>query len=210
MIGNDTSGTHSPSSNYNMSSRDRDYDEYRSKNHRSRSRTDAFAGSLEEGHVREALKPRSSSIHRHRHHSVGRECVCYDEVIPRRSRDDNYDFSETRPRRHHSHDGRQFEDDRQRDRRHGQVHSASNYYRSRSGGPDLKQAAGAAVAAGLVEALRSRHDRDMAMRVATAAMGAAATNTVIGRENDRKEKRHMVESALVGLVGNRIINGPRR
>jgi hypothetical protein len=69
------------------------------------------------------------------------------------------------------------------------------------------------VTAGLVEAWRSRHDADRTVRVATAALGAAATDTALAAnagQHDHKEKRHIVESALAGLVENRLINGPRR
>ncbi|RYC66167.1 hypothetical protein CHU98_g15 [Xylaria longipes] len=63
---------------------------------------------------------------------------------------------------------------------------------------------------GVVEAFRSRHDPNRTMRVATAAIGAAATDSALGGGNAHKEKRHVVESVLAGLVENRVINGPRR
>ncbi|KAI0811997.1 hypothetical protein GGR55DRAFT_639969 [Xylaria sp. FL0064] len=188
---------------------------------RSRSRADNFIDALESGQVREAikeLKPSHSSSHdrhRQRHHSA-RTYDYYDEGPPRRSRYDGhyppddgyyYDSSPPRPRRHrsahsdrHDHRGRHSHG---HDRHHGR--SSSSH-----GGPDLKQAAGTAIAAGAVEAWRSRHDADRTMRVATAALGAAATDTALGGRHDPKDKRHVVESALAGLVENRVINGPRR
>ncbi|KAH8167397.1 hypothetical protein CIB48_g843 [Xylaria polymorpha] len=187
---------------------------------RSRSRTDAFLDALESGHVREAigtLKPTSQSHdgqgHRHRHHGYdyygeGHRRSRYDDHYPR---EDEHEGA--RPRRHRSaHSDKYLDDRRGRSSGHGRSHHRrSSTSHGGSGGPDLKQAAGAAVAAGVVEAFRSRHDPDRAMRVATAAIGAAATDSALGGgRHDHKEKRHVVESALAGLVENRVINGPRR
>ncbi|KAF2973414.1 hypothetical protein GQX73_g169 [Xylaria multiplex] len=192
-----------------MSSRSREYD-------RPRSRADNFMDALESGRVREALgelKPsRSSNGHRQRHHGA-REYDYYDEGPTRRGRYDVYYPGEAgyyyesspRPRRHRSAHSERHHDDRRRHHGHGHKRASSSH-----GGPDLKQAAGAAVAAGVVEAWRSRHDADRAMRVATAALGAAATDSALAARHDHKEKRHVVESALAGLVENRVINGPRR
>ncbi|KAI1133397.1 hypothetical protein F5Y10DRAFT_287779 [Nemania abortiva] len=193
---------------------------------RSRSRADAFLDALEGGHVREAvgtLKPsRSSDGHRHRRHHSGRGYDYNDEAVVRHSRYDNYYPQEdgyyyesnTRPRRHRSvQSDRHYDDRRGRSGHHGHGHGHSHSHRRASsshGGPDLKQAAGAAVAAGVVEAWRSRHDPNRTVRVATAAIGAAATDSALGGPRDHKEKRHVVESALAGLAENRVINGPRR
>ncbi|KAI0434292.1 hypothetical protein F5Y09DRAFT_296537 [Xylaria sp. FL1042] len=191
---------------------------------RSRSRADNFIDALESGHVREAmkeLKPSHSSSHsgHHQRHHNTREYDYYDEGPPRRSRydghyppDDGYYYdSSSRPRRHRSTHSERHRDDHHRGRHHSHGHDR-HHKRSSSmyGGPDLKQAAGAAVAAGVVEAWRSRHDADRTMRVATAALGAAATDTALGGRHESKDKRHVVESALAGLVENRMINGPRR
>ncbi|GAW18515.1 hypothetical protein ANO14919_079910 [Xylariales sp. No.14919] len=195
-----------------MSSRGHEYD-------RPRSRADKFLDALESGRVRDALggsKPsRSSHGHRQRHHNT-REYDYYDEGPPRRSRydvyypqEDMYYYdSSPRPRRHRSAHSERYYDDRRG--HHGHSHGRHKRASSSHGGPDFKQAAGAAVAAGVVEAWRSRHDADRAMRVATAAVGAAATDSALGGRHDHKEKRHVVESALAGLVENRVINGPRR
>ncbi|KAI1424068.1 hypothetical protein F5Y12DRAFT_753762 [Xylaria sp. FL1777] len=209
-----------------MSSRGREYD-------RSRSRADNFLDALESGRVQDAVRElgpshphphhhhssghRHRSHHHHHHHNSGE----YDYDVPsRRSRYDvyypqdsggqYYDVSSPRPRRHRSaHSERHYDDRRGRS---GHSHSHSHHRRASSsvGGPDLKQAAGAAVAAGVVEAWRSRHDADRATRVATAAIGAAATDSALGGHRDHKDKRHMVESAIAGLVGNRVINGRRQ
>ncbi|KAI0538183.1 hypothetical protein GGR58DRAFT_469099 [Xylaria digitata] len=192
-----------------MSSRSREYD-------RPRSRTDNFLDALEGGRVREALgelKPsRLSNGHRQRHHGA-RGYEYYDEGPTRRGRYDvyypgehgYYYDSSPRPQRHRSAHSERHHDDRRRHHSHSHKRASSSH-----GGPDLKQAAGAAVAAGVVEAWRSRHDADRTMRVATAALGAAATDSALAGRHDHKEKRHMVESALAGLVENRVINGPRR
>ncbi|TGJ88685.1 hypothetical protein E0Z10_g74 [Xylaria hypoxylon] len=195
-----------------MSSRGHEYD-------RPRSRTGKFLDALESGRVREALggsKPSHSSTgHRQRHHNT-REWGYYDEGPPRRSRYDGhhpqedgyYRDSSPRPRRHRSAHSARLYDDRRGHHSHG--HSRHRRASSSHGGPDFKQAAGAAVAAGVVEAWRSRHDADRAMRVATAAIGAAATDSALGGRHDNKDKSHIVKSTLAGLVENRVINGPRR
>ncbi|KAI0479633.1 hypothetical protein F4859DRAFT_513137 [Xylaria cf. heliscus] len=219
-----------------MSSHSRTHD-------RSRSRTDAFLDALESGQVREAigtLKPTSHSHDGHRHHHHHHDSRAHDhysEGAPhhRRSRYDDYYPPEdglyydevARPRRHLSaHSDRHYDDRRGRSSGgggHNHGHSSHHHHHhnhnhrkrpSSSHGPDLKQAAGAAVAAGVVEAFRSRHDPDRTARVATAAIGAAATDSALGSGRHgyekKKEKRHVVESALAGLVENRVINGPRR
>ncbi|KAI1738920.1 hypothetical protein F4680DRAFT_152736 [Xylaria scruposa] len=195
------------------------------RSHRSRSRADAFLDALESGQVREAigtLKPSSQSHdgHRHRHHDT-RVYEYYDERPSRRSRHDDYYPPEdgyyydegTRPRRHRSAHSDKYDDRRGRSSGH-HSHGHSHHRRSSSShgaGPALKQAAGAAVAAGVIEAFRSRHDADRNMRVATAAIGAAATDSALGGgRHDHKETRHIVESTLAGLAGNRVINGPRQ
>ncbi|KAI0514499.1 hypothetical protein F5B22DRAFT_610721 [Xylaria bambusicola] len=195
-----------------MSSRSRDY-------HRSRSRADNIIDALESGRLLDAVKElnpsRSSNDHRHhqrRHHNT-RAYDYYDEGPPRRSRyddyyppenDEYYYDSRSHSRRHRS---------AHSDRRHDDSRGRSSHKRSSSShgsGLDFKQVAGAAVTAGVIEAWRSRHDADKTMRIATAAIGAAATDSALGGRRDGKDKRHIVESALAGLVENRVINGPTR
>ncbi|KAI1172878.1 hypothetical protein F4777DRAFT_581451 [Nemania sp. FL0916] len=189
----------------------------------SRSNTDKFLGGLEAGRVMEAVKevkPSHSSSGHHRQHHSTRDYDYYDEGAPRHSRydevypeDDRYvDVSPEPPRHRSAHSDRYYDDGRSHHshhRGHGHGHgsekSSSAYV-----GPDLKQAAGAAVAAGAIEAFRSRNDADRTMRVATAALGAAATQSAMETTRPHKEKRHIVESAIAGLVENRAINGPRR
>ncbi|KAI1363058.1 hypothetical protein F5Y08DRAFT_341020 [Xylaria arbuscula] len=201
-----------------------------SRNHRSRSRADNIIDALESGHLREAVKelnPTRSSHdnnkarhHQRKHHNT-RDYEYYDEGPPRRSRYDDYYppaeedvdgyYYETHPRRHrstHSSDKHQHHNDHRG--RSSHKRSSSSHGSHGSGGLDFKEVAGAAVTAGVIEAWRSRHDADRTMRVATAAIGAAATDSALGGRRDGKDKRHVVESALAGLVENRVINGPRR
>ncbi|KAK8041037.1 hypothetical protein PG994_014044 [Apiospora phragmitis] len=71
-----------------------------------------------------------------------------------------------------------------------------------------KQAAEAAAGAAAVEAWRSRGDPDKMKRVATAAAGAVAVDLALGRGgHDDKNKRHAMESAIGGLVIDRMVNG---
>ena len=78
----------------------------------------------------------------------------------------------------------------------------------------MKQALGAAVAAGAVEAFRARHEPGgwtgpKGERVLTAALAAAGVDGAIDRDPDKHPKRHVVEATLAGLAANRVIHGPR-
>ncbi|KAI1762239.1 hypothetical protein GGR53DRAFT_532800 [Hypoxylon sp. FL1150] len=197
-----------------MSSRGREYD--RRSGTRTRSRSGAFLDALGSGHVGDAigaLKPGSDPNSGDRHH--------------RRSRNDDYHYYGDNPRRHRSSryddypsgdDGYYYEEMRPR-RRHRSTHTSDHHHgrdrkgrdrRSVSTGPNLKQAAEAAVAAGVVEAWRSRRDADRTARVATAAIGAAATDALINADGERKDKKHVIESVIAGLAENRVVNGSRR
>lgn len=96
----------------------------------------------------------------------------------------------------------------------------SSRYGSRS--PDRKrktegkweQAAKAAIVAGAVEAFRSRKTAgpwtgEKGQRIATAALGAAGIDALVDKDPDKHGKRHVAESALGGLIANRVANGPR-
>lgn len=116
--------------------------------------------------------------------------------------------------RHHHHHRHDYDDERRGRSSHSHGHGHSHRRSASSyGGVDIKGAVVAAGAAGAMEAWRSRHDANRTMRVATAALGAAATDSALGTRHHnehKKEKRHVVESALAGLAENRLINGPRR
>ncbi|KAI4868738.1 hypothetical protein F4820DRAFT_408613 [Hypoxylon rubiginosum] len=192
-----------------MSSRGREYDRHSST--RTRSRSGAFLEALGGGHVRDAigaLKPgpdpsSEDRHHHHRRHHGDDDYYYYDEYLSDDGDDDYYYYEETRPHQRHrsTHTERRSHDKRVRDR---------PSRRSASTGPNLKQAAEAAVAAGVVEAWRSRRDRDRTARVATAAIGAAATDALINKDGDRTKKRHVIESVIAGLAENRVVNGSRR
>lgn len=71
-----------------------------------------------------------------------------------------------------------------------------------------KQAAEAAAGAAAAEMWRSRGNPDQVKRVATAAAGAVAVDLALGRgSHDDKNKRHAMESAIGGLVIDRMVNG---
>ncbi|KAI1340787.1 hypothetical protein F5Y15DRAFT_377920 [Xylariaceae sp. FL0016] len=201
--------------------RGREHDNtHSSTRHRSRSR--AFLDAVNDHSLRgavTALKPGSSSEssrsrsrdrdrHDHRHHSQ-RSQHHHHQHHPRGRHHDEYEHRD-RPRRHRStHHHHHHPSHSHSDARHRHHH----HRRASSAGPNLKQAAGAAVAAGMVEAWRSRGEGDRVSRVATAAVGAAATDALLagdkGRGRDPKTKRHVVESVVAGLVETRAINGPR-
>ncbi|KAH9987488.1 hypothetical protein F4779DRAFT_611386 [Xylariaceae sp. FL0662B] len=194
-----------------MSSRGRDYDRHNSKRYRSRS--GAFLEALEDGHLGDALgavKPGfnpNAGDHHHRHRSSDKKYYHADGRPRHQHRnhdDDKYYRKETRPHQRHRSTHTDLPDYDRRGHRERQL-SRSN------SGPDLRQAAEAAAVAGLIEAWRARDDRDQTARAATAAIGAGATDALIGRKDgDGKTKRHMVESVAAGLAENRALNGSRR
>lgn len=126
---------------------------------------------------------------------------------------------EHRRRRHHS-------DSPSRDspRGHGRGHNSHAPRRRRAVSdtrPDekLNNAAKAAINAAAVEAIRVRGQPGewagpKGVRVATAALGAAATDAAAdkfheGDGDEKKGKRDHIKSAIGGLLANRVLNGPR-
>lgn len=98
---------------------------------------------------------------------------------------------------------------------------SSDDSRSRSrGGGDKKrnerkwaQAAQAALVAGAVEAFRARNEEGpwsgaKGKRIATAALGAGGIDGLIGRDPDKKTKRHLAEAVIGGVAASRLANGP--
>jgi hypothetical protein len=65
----------------------------------------------------------------------------------------------------------------------------------------------------VIEAWRSRKEpgglAGQGKRVLTAAIGAAGIDGAIARDPEKHSTRHVIEAALGGLAGNRLINGPR-
>lgn len=126
--------------------------------------------------------------------------------------------SRSRSRNRRDHD-RGYDSDRYDDRSYHDDRRSSRYgSRSpeRRGKPSEKweQAAKAAIVAGAVEAFRSRKTPgpwtgEKGQRIATAALGAAGIDALVDKNPDKHGKRHVVESALGGLVANRVANGPR-
>ncbi|KAK7966892.1 uncharacterized protein PG986_001169 [Apiospora aurea] len=115
-----------------------------------------------------------------------------------------------------------YSDERDRQHPHGRRHSHHERKKSSSNnnnnknplglGLDLnwKQAAEAAAGAAAAEAWRSRGNPDKMRRVATAAAGAVAVDLALGRgTGDEKNKRHAMESAIGGVVFDRMVNGSR-
>ncbi|ORY67448.1 uncharacterized protein BCR38DRAFT_427077 [Pseudomassariella vexata] len=89
--------------------------------------------------------------------------------------------------------------------------SVPSQVRSADGKPNWDQAIKAAVTAGVVEGWKSRNDRERKMqRIATAAAGAAAMDLFVSKgPGDRKNKRHVAESTLGGLMLDKMLNGKR-
>lgn len=78
----------------------------------------------------------------------------------------------------------------------------------------MQQALKAAVIAGATEAMRSRKEPggwtgEKGKRVLTAAISAGGITELVSKDPDKKGARHTVEAVVGGLVGNRLLNGPR-
>ncbi|KAK8066183.1 hypothetical protein PG997_012930 [Apiospora hydei] len=137
-------------------------------------------------------------------HSQRRPSYSTGPVTRSRNISTSTSYSDERDRQHHP------------SRRHSQPNHHHERKKSSSGkdpfGLDLnwKQAAEAAAGAAAAEAWRSRGNPDKMRRVATAAAGAVAVDLALGRgAGDEKNKRHAVESAIGGLVFDRMVNGSR-
>lgn len=173
--------------------RPRDYDDYseyseRPKPQRRKSIVDNvkdFAESAGLGGVIGAVTGRSRSRSRHR-----------------RDRDRGYESDRDR------YDDRYYDD--RRSSRYGS-RSPSRHGKTQA---KWEQAAKAAIVAGAVEAFRSRKTAgpwtgEKGQRVATAALGAAGIDSLVDKDPDKHSKRHVAESAIGGLLANRVANGSR-
>jgi hypothetical protein len=127
------------------------------------------------------------------------------------------DRSRSRHRKDRGYDSDRY-GDRYDDRR-SRRYSSSERSRSRSRGGKGKdkweQAAKAAIVAGAVEAFRSRKTPgpwtgEKGQRIATAALGAAGIDSLVDKDPDKHGKRHVAESAIGGLLANRLANGSAR
>lgn len=81
-------------------------------------------------------------------------------------------------------------------------------------GQKLPQAAAAAIDAAAIEAIRVRKTPGAwtgakGARVATAAIGAAATDAAVGRDRRDERKKSFVESTIGGLLASRAVHGSR-
>ncbi|KAF2691100.1 hypothetical protein K458DRAFT_67237 [Lentithecium fluviatile CBS 122367] len=125
------------------------------------------------------------------------------------------DRSRSRHRKDRGYDSDRYAD--RYDDRRSRRYSSSERSRSRGGSKSKEkweQAAKAAIVAGAVEAFRSRKTPgpwtgEKGQRIATAALGAAGIDSLVDKDPDKHGKRHVAESALAGLVANRVANGPR-
>ncbi|TFB00476.1 hypothetical protein CCMA1212_007570 [Trichoderma ghanense] len=131
---------------------------------------------------------------------------------PRRRYDDYGDMSKHNGTRYHHHEGRScrprgrslHNEDVVEHRRRG--HRPSGNTRAHSE-HRLVEAATAALAAGVTEAVRARHDPNRSRRAVTAAVSAAAVDALASKGDEPKRGRHLVESAVSGLLIDRLANG---
>lgn len=143
------------------------------------------------------------SSHRHHHHHHHRHHRHRDGSV------DYYYYKDEEPHR-----GRRRGHSVYAEPRDHYYYSDSDHHRGHrarsAGGTNWRQATEAAVGAGLIEGWRSRRDGDGVSRIATAAAGAAGTAMLVGRENDRRNTRHVTEATLGGLMLDRVVNGRRK
>ncbi|KAJ6442322.1 DNA-binding SAP [Purpureocillium lavendulum] len=104
-------------------------------------------------------------------------------------------------------DKREKLDDSQHPHQHPRHHRRRHSTSGPVCGGGFGEAAAAAAVAGLVEAVRARHNPDRSARAVTAAVGAAAVDALVSKGEDRKRGRHIAESAIGGLALDRITNG---
>lgn len=99
-------------------------------------------------------------------------------------------------------------------RRRGSSSRSRSSSRSVDQSKKVQQAIKAAVIAGATEAIRSRKEPggwsgEKGKRVLTAAISAGGVNELLNKDPHKKGTRHTVEAVVGGLVGNRLLNGPR-
>lgn len=154
--------------------------------------------------------------HRDHKHRSRAKSFDYDEETRRRG------ALEVRPRDHHSDRGRTHSVDRRhhhssRDRGHK---SSRNAHHNKQIDEELKSdrkmehAVKAAFEAAAVESYRLRKEPGewigpRGARVATAAVSAAIVDGFRNKNPDTHGKRNVTESAIGGLLANRLVNGPR-
>lgn len=178
------------------SRRDRDYDDYSEYSERPKpSRRKSIVDKAQDLGEAVGLGGVIGAVTGNRNRSRSRE--------RRRDDRDHYD---------RGYDSDRYGYDDRRDRRR----DSRSRSRSRGGRKSEKweQAAKAAIVAGAVEAFRSRNVAGpwtgaKGQRIATAAIGAAGIDGLIDRNPEKHEKRHVAESALGGLLANRLANGSR-
>ncbi|KAL6799700.1 hypothetical protein J3E68DRAFT_396482 [Trichoderma sp. SZMC 28012] len=140
------------------------------------------------------------------------------------------DYHDRQTRRHHNHHGGRHGQDeamsyrevRQSGRRGRSLHNEDDveyrrrdhrHHRSRTRARSehrLVEVATAALTAGVTEAIRARHDPERSRRAVTAAVSAAAMDAFVSKDDDRKRGRHIVESAVGGMIVDRLANGRSR
>ncbi|KHO01926.1 uncharacterized protein MAM_00927 [Metarhizium album ARSEF 1941] len=129
---------------------------------------------------------------------------CHDDAPGRGHRDADYHGYEGRrprpgPSRHmeERHVGRRERSSHRREQPRARCQSENR----------VKEAATAALAAGLAEAIKSRHSRDQSKRAITAAVGAAAVDAFVSNGEEHGKGRHIAESAVSGLLIDRLAHG---
>lgn len=179
------------------------------------------------GHARPRAHHRSSSYDdRYRYGSRPRTSRRYhDDIEDDDTVYDSYDdYASSRPRRRHTRSEvgarrhRSRGRSRSRSRSTSRSLSLSREYHDEIGRQKRDQAIRSALTAGAVEAFRQRNRPgdwmgEKGLRVATAAMSAAAIDTAVDKDPRRKGKRNVIGSTLGGLfvdkVAGKVLGGRR-
>lgn len=194
------------------------YDEMDDRRSRSPNKLNRFFHALNDGQLHEAKTIAKSSVSRP---EKSREVVTYDYYDnhdqPTHQHHEYFEYDKKhgnhryyREEDHHLPRGRSLHSEdryynRRRDSSHERRHKRATSHENR-----ITEAATAALAAGLTEAVRSRHSRDQSKRAITAAIGAAAVDTFVSNGRDRNKGRHIAESAASGLLIDHLANGRSR
>lgn len=162
-------------------------------------RTDEPPFGLNSDYYRPSTRSRSQpgrvrDVPRHMQNEVGRRSAYDRDVVP---------YDDRRRRRsgsHHVSRSHRYDDHL------SHHHKQESTERTRSNSGMVVEASKAAAVAGLVESFRARHNSDRSTHALTAAAGAAALDILL-QDKTQNGKRHLFESALGGLVLDRVANG---
>lgn len=173
-----------------------------SRSSSSSSDSDSFSRAQSPERERYNRNKRASDSHHRRSDSSGRHHHSLNRQRPPSTHDHHH--------QHHHHDSSTHAT-RNHNRHHKTRHTAHDDTSSRR----VEHAVNAAIDAAAVEAFRLLREPGgwlgaKGVRVATAALGAAALDSVIVRDPGKHSKQTLAKSTIGGLLINRLANGSRK